>query len=111
MGTAGPLALARDILDDKSGDPFFVLNRYPVLSLHLLCCLLKGCQLRFCTTRSRSSYLGVHPGSEHQALGLLPQACAVICSAAVATKASSAEKLVFVGLLVLHAAMVTYRHA
>jgi mannose-1-phosphate guanylyltransferase len=26
MGTAGPLALARDILDDKSGDPFFVLN-------------------------------------------------------------------------------------
>ena len=27
MGTAGPLALARDILDDGSGDPFFVLNR------------------------------------------------------------------------------------
>ena len=26
MGTAGPLALARDILDD--GQPFFVLNRY-----------------------------------------------------------------------------------
>lgn len=26
MGTAGPLALARDILDDGSGDPFFVLN-------------------------------------------------------------------------------------
>lgn len=26
MGTAGPLALARDILDDKSGNPFFVLN-------------------------------------------------------------------------------------
>ncbi len=27
MGTAGPLALARDILDDGSGSPFFVLNR------------------------------------------------------------------------------------
>jgi mannose-1-phosphate guanylyltransferase len=26
MGTAGPLALAREILDDKSGEPFFVLN-------------------------------------------------------------------------------------
>jgi mannose-1-phosphate guanylyltransferase len=26
MGTAGPLALARDKLDDGSGDPFFVLN-------------------------------------------------------------------------------------
>ncbi|QDZ22535.1 GDP-D-mannose pyrophosphorylase [Chloropicon primus] len=26
MGTAGPLALARSILDDGSGDPFFVLN-------------------------------------------------------------------------------------
>jgi mannose-1-phosphate guanylyltransferase len=26
MGTAGPLALARDLLDDGSGDPFFVLN-------------------------------------------------------------------------------------
>ena len=26
MGTAGPLALAREILDDGSGDPFFVLN-------------------------------------------------------------------------------------
>ena len=27
MGTAGPLALARDILDDGTGAPFFVLNR------------------------------------------------------------------------------------
>jgi mannose-1-phosphate guanylyltransferase len=26
MGTAGPLALARDKLDDGSGEPFFVLN-------------------------------------------------------------------------------------
>ena len=26
MGTAGPLALARDILDDGTGEPFFVLN-------------------------------------------------------------------------------------
>jgi len=26
MGTAGPLGLARAILDDGSGDPFFVLN-------------------------------------------------------------------------------------
>lgn len=26
MGTAGPLALARHILDDGSGSPFFVLN-------------------------------------------------------------------------------------
>lgn len=26
MGTAGPLALAKEILDDGSGDPFFVLN-------------------------------------------------------------------------------------
>ena len=27
MGTAGPLGLAREILDDGSGEPFFVLNR------------------------------------------------------------------------------------
>ena len=27
MGTAGPLALARHLLDDGSGTPFFVLNR------------------------------------------------------------------------------------
>jgi mannose-1-phosphate guanylyltransferase len=27
MGTAGPLALAREILDNKEGVPFFVLNR------------------------------------------------------------------------------------
>jgi len=26
MGTAGPLAIARDLLDDGSGEPFFVLN-------------------------------------------------------------------------------------
>jgi mannose-1-phosphate guanylyltransferase len=26
MGTAGPLALAREVLDDGSGEPFFVLN-------------------------------------------------------------------------------------
>ena len=26
MGTAGPLALARDILDEGTGEPFFVLN-------------------------------------------------------------------------------------
>lgn len=26
MGTAGPLALARELLDDGSGKPFFVLN-------------------------------------------------------------------------------------
>ncbi len=28
MGTAGPLGLARKLLDDGSGDPFFVLNRW-----------------------------------------------------------------------------------
>jgi NDP-sugar pyrophosphorylase family protein len=28
MGTAGPLALANEILNDGSGDPFFVLNRW-----------------------------------------------------------------------------------
>lgn len=27
MGTAGPIGLARAILDDGSGQPFFVLNR------------------------------------------------------------------------------------
>lgn len=26
MGTAGPLALARNLLDDGSGEPFFMLN-------------------------------------------------------------------------------------
>lgn len=26
LGTAGPLALAKEILDDGSGEPFFVLN-------------------------------------------------------------------------------------
>ena len=26
MGTAGPLALAKDVLDDGTGEPFFVLN-------------------------------------------------------------------------------------
>ncbi len=29
MGTAGPLALANEILNDGTGDPFFVLNRCP----------------------------------------------------------------------------------
>lgn len=38
MGTAGPLALARDLLDDGSGSPFFVLNsdvicEYPLREL------------------------------------------------------------------------------
>jgi mannose-1-phosphate guanylyltransferase len=38
MGTAGPLALAREILDDGSGTPFFVLNsdvicEYPLLEM------------------------------------------------------------------------------
>lgn len=38
LGTAGPLALARDKLADKSGDPFFVLNsdvicEYPLLEM------------------------------------------------------------------------------
>ena len=28
MGTAGPLALANEILNDGTGDPFFVLNRH-----------------------------------------------------------------------------------
>lgn len=28
MGTAGPLALAKSILDDGSGEPFYVLNRW-----------------------------------------------------------------------------------
>ena len=27
MGTAGPLGLARHILDEGTGEPFFVLNR------------------------------------------------------------------------------------
>lgn len=27
MGTAGPIGLARALLDDGSGEPFFVLNR------------------------------------------------------------------------------------
>jgi len=27
MGTAGPLALANEILNDGTGNPFFVLNR------------------------------------------------------------------------------------
>ena len=27
MGTAGPLGLARHILDEATGEPFFVLNR------------------------------------------------------------------------------------
>ena len=41
MGTAGPLALARDILDDGSGNPFFVLNRClaRIEWFHLLCIL------------------------------------------------------------------------
>lgn len=34
MGTAGPLALARDILNDGSGDPFFVLNRCAPYQYH-----------------------------------------------------------------------------
>lgn len=38
MGTAGPLALAREKLDDGSGEPFFVLNsdvisEYPLLEM------------------------------------------------------------------------------
>jgi hypothetical protein len=39
MGTAGPLALARELLDDGSGQPFFVLNR---------CVLVRSALLFFC---------------------------------------------------------------
>ncbi len=34
MGTAGPLALARQLLDDGQGKPFFVLNRYTQTHTH-----------------------------------------------------------------------------
>lgn len=34
MGTAGPLALARSILDDGQGTPFFVMNR---CAMHSVC--------------------------------------------------------------------------
>ncbi len=36
MGTAGPLALANEILNDGSGNPFFVLNRCALLSHSIL---------------------------------------------------------------------------
>lgn len=42
MGTAGPLALARDILYEGDNHPFFVLNRWlpaQVVALVYLCIL------------------------------------------------------------------------
>lgn len=36
MGTAGPLGLARHILEDGSGDPFFVLNRSVMMGYHCM---------------------------------------------------------------------------
>lgn len=37
MGTAGPLALANEILNDGSGNPFFVLNRSAVRTASSRC--------------------------------------------------------------------------
>ena len=45
MGTAGPLRLASDILDDGSGDPFFVLNRHAAEAV-MLCSHLTGALLQ-----------------------------------------------------------------
>lgn len=39
MGTAGPLALAREILDNDSNTPFFVLNRWVAVGLGGRCAL------------------------------------------------------------------------
>ncbi len=45
MGTAGPLALARGILDDGTNTPFFVLNRCSMeVTLPMIATLL---QLRY----------------------------------------------------------------
>lgn len=50
MGTAGPLALARELLDDGSGQPFFVLNRCARCVLVLrLCSLPDGVPPLLCT--------------------------------------------------------------
>jgi hypothetical protein len=43
MGTAGPLALARSILDDGSGKPFFVLNRCGVNALRTQALQARAC--------------------------------------------------------------------
>jgi mannose-1-phosphate guanylyltransferase len=58
LGTAGPLALARDKLDDGSGEPFFVLNsdvicHYPLsemMSFHKR----KGAEATILVTKVRS---------------------------------------------------------
>lgn len=58
MGTAGPLGLARDILDDGSGDPFFVLNRCEGVEHPQTHC--NGCK---CTTWQ---HVGRPPSQLHQ---------------------------------------------
>ena len=59
MGTAGPLALARELLDDGKGTPFFVLNRYSV------CCAFVFVCLRRPSTAPRAQRHACRPAPSH----------------------------------------------
>lgn len=69
MGTAGPLALARELLDDGSGQPFFVLNsdvvcEYPLkemLEFHRA----RGAESTILVTKVRGLQVG------HESIGVL----------------------------------------
>ena len=63
MGTAGPLALARALLDDGSGKPFFVLNRYDRgREMRTLCRNQMGQQQLGCTPHGTAQYCTVQHG-------------------------------------------------
>jgi mannose-1-phosphate guanylyltransferase len=67
LGTAGPLALAKDILDDGSGEPFFVLNS-DVICVYPLSDMMafhkrKGAEATVLVTKvSPAACLKTHPG-------------------------------------------------
>ena len=65
MGTAGPLALARALLDDGSGKPFFVLNRYDGGwgGMRTLCRNQMGQQKLGCTPHGTAQYCTVQYGT------------------------------------------------
>jgi hypothetical protein len=64
MGTAGPLALARELLDDGSGEPFFVLNRWALAESGRRSTDIRHCHPRRpapLPTRAHSSHSPIHP--------------------------------------------------
>lgn len=80
LGTAGPLALAKDILDDGSGEPFFVLNSdvicaYPLAEM-MAFHKRKGAEATILVTKV--CYQSADP-THHRLLAVHVHACLLHC--------------------------------